>query len=291
MDISIVVVSYNTAHIIQKTIDSALMQQGLNFEIIVIDNNSPDDNSAEVLQSYGQRIQLILNKENVGAGRAYNQAFAKAKGRYLYILNPDAEFQTQTDLKTVLEYMEQNPQIGLAGTKVLENDGTTVVLPHMSYPYQKHIKQKFTDLPGDIAWVLGASTILRGTALEKVNGFHKDFFLYGDDADMAMRMRKQGYEIGYINNVVVKHLKAGSEHNTPRYAYWVKKQEGLHAFIFNHYSKQDVRRILKKDIRRAKWRMRLLALSKLLFGANNLNLAKQERYRAIYTTSTNRLES
>lgn len=284
IDVSVVIVSYNTSHIIHNAIDSVLSQQNLNFEVIIIDNNSPD-NSRDVLEQYRTKVSLVYNKDNIGAGQAVNQGYRMARGRICYLLNPDAVLQSTTALRELVDFVDAHPEYGLVGTRVLEDNGATDVLPKKQYPYQQHISSCFDDLPGDLAWVLGASTAMPKKIFEQTGGYAKEFFLYGDEVDFCMRLRKLGYQVGYAKHVVVKHIGGGSEHNTHAYAYWVKKQGGLHNFILNHYSANDIEKILRIDSFRSKYRSVLLGLLKKVFKLTPKQQEKLDRYKAIYDTS------
>lgn len=288
-DISVVIVSYNTASMITKAIDSVLKQKNVRFELIVIDNWSPD-NSVAVLRSYQDKINLIVNSSNLGSGQAANQGFRRARGKLLYLLNPDAELQSELALSAICRFMRNHSRCGLAGTRVLEQQDTVDVLPRLSYPFQQYTKANFDHLPGKIAWVLGASIALRQDVFELTGGFSKDYFLYGDEVDLCLRIRKHGYEIDYIQDVVVSHLGRGSEKNTRAYDYWIKKQKGLYTFIKAHYSMEDSVRILRIEKNRAFWRSLFLQISKRFFGLNSQQLEKLERYRAIYDSSKWSLE-
>src|SRR5688572_16305853 len=118
IDVSIIIVNYNTASLIPDCINSILQQQGVQCEIIVVDNAS-QDNSAEVLQSLGNPIIPILNKDNLGFGKANNQAARQAKGRYVFLLNPDASLQSPDGLRGLIAFMETNPNYGLVGPKII----------------------------------------------------------------------------------------------------------------------------------------------------------------------------
>lgn len=284
IEISVVIVSYNTSHIIGDTVKSVLEQENVKYELTIIDNNSPD-NSQEYLMQYQSDANVILNKDNIGSGQAVNQGYRLAKGRICYLLNPDAVLQSKTALRDLVDYMDAHPEYGLVGTKVLEDNGQTNVLPRKKYPCEKHITQDLSKLPGDIAWVLGASTAMPKKIFEMTGGYAKEFFLYGDEVDFCIRLRKHGYQVGYCENVVVSHLGGGSEHNTKAYAYWIKKQAGVHNFILNHYTSDDVQRILHIEARRSKFRMRLLNFKKKFFGLTPKQQEKFDRYQAIYDTS------
>ncbi len=287
MDISIITVNYNTSKYIRQCLDSVLSQQGIEFEIIVIDNAS-QDNSLIILEQYRDKnhIKLIANNQNLGFGRANNLAFKYCQGRYIFLLNPDAKFTEPNALKNMLSYMQQHPEIGIAGTHIIDSAGTKPTLPKLLYPGQKYIApDPFAQLPGDIAWILGASMMLPRHVYEQTGGFDEDYFLYGDETDWCLRIRKAGYHIGYNAKVSVTHIARGSERNTPTYDYWHKKQCGLHLFYRKHYSPKQCALLLKRDLKRSKRRTFLLNLKQYVRKLTQTDKIKYDRHQAIINTS------
>jgi N-acetylglucosaminyl-diphospho-decaprenol L-rhamnosyltransferase len=284
IDISILIINYNTASLIPTCVNSILQQQGVQCEIIVVDNASAD-NSAEVLQSLGNQIIPILNKDNLGFGKANNQAAKQAQGRYLFLLNPDANLQSPNGLRELIAFMETNPNYGLVGPKIISKDRDHVSLPAKNYPGQKYSAFKFEKLPGEIAWVLGAGMLIRRDLYNQIGGFDEDYFLYGEDADICLRIRQQGYAIGYCENVIVEHIGGGSEKRTPTEQLWRKKLNGAQLFYKKHYPREVARGIVKNKARRAYWRYLLLKIKQKLMPLSAREAGKYLRYKTVYETS------
>ena len=89
IDVSVIVVTYNSAPCIKECLNSIIGQQGPRFEIIIVDNASADD-TVSVVRGIGAVVRLLSNQENVGFGRGCNQGVATSRGRFLYLFNPDA---------------------------------------------------------------------------------------------------------------------------------------------------------------------------------------------------------
>ena len=231
MDVSVIIVSYNTAKLIRSCIDSVRMQKNVRFEIIVVDNASADK-SAEVIRTYGEQVSLIVNSDNIGFGRANNLAFKKARGHYIFLLNPDARFVKNTALATMVRFMDAHPEFGIVGTLIDQADEQ--VKPYMYYPCYKFIGRDYSDLPGDIAWIAGASMMTRAEVIDKTCGFDEDFFLYWEETDWCLRIREGGYAVGYNPEVVVQHIQGASEQNTSQYDYALKRQNSLYLFCRKH---------------------------------------------------------
>src|SRR6266446_5029461 len=122
MDVSIVIVTYNSASSIADCLKSVQEQQDVQSELLVIDNASSDE-TVNVVR--GSRVNPILieNRENVGFGRACNQGFGASKGRYIYLLNPDAELIGSNALATLCRALSEHKTWGLAGSRVVSATG------------------------------------------------------------------------------------------------------------------------------------------------------------------------
>lgn len=275
MDISLLIVNYNTASLVKKCIESLLTQQNVNFEIIVVDNNSHDD-SVAVLQQFVPHITLITNQDNKGFGKANNQAFTLSQGRYIFMLNPDALCMTDQDLQHAVQFMDENSQFGLAGTRILNHHQSLEQTVYYHYPRQKQTHADFSHLPGKIATVLGASMLARREVFARINGFDEDFFLYGEETDLCLRIRKLGYSIGYCESVTVQHVGGASEKGNPREEILAKKKNGKLLFYRKHYPHADVCKIVKHDLARARFHLFRLFLIKCLFG---LNKKQENKYK------------
>lgn len=283
MNVSVIIVNYNTAHVVKHCIDSILKQIQVNYEIIVVDNAS-QDNSLEVLKTYNDKIKLIASETNLGFGKANNLAFKQSQGYYIFLLNPDAEFIQADALYHMINYMQANPQYGLVGTRVVNQDQSVEELPNYLYPKQHLLKHTALKLCGKIAWVIGASVMLPRDVYLKVNGFDEDFFLYGEDADICFRIREQGWEIGHNITVTVAHIGSASELKTPRYEFYRKKQQALYLFYKKHYAFADYHYLIKRDQRLALIRLIILWPQVFILKISSF-LVRYVKYQAIYATT------
>ncbi len=284
MEISIIIVTYNSAGQISLCLDSLLKQAGVGFEVLVVDNASQDSTLAE-LKKFGQKIQAIASPENLGFGRGNNLGFAASKGRYIYLLNPDARLDDAGALKELCQSMEANPRWGMAGTVLRSSDGGHESRPATEYPGQRHVSRDFSKLPGGIAWVGGASMVIRRELYEKLGGFDPDFFLYSEETDFCLRMRELGFEVGHISKVTVEHIGGASEDLHDPYGSSARKLRGLILFRQKHYPPADCVWLAKRDLRRARFRMVWNSLLARLQPPRSTAWLKYRQYRAIWEVS------
>lgn len=280
VDLSIIIVSYNTIDLIGICLDSIAGERDCGKEVFIIDNASTDDN-VDLLRRNYPWVHLIANKENRGFAAANNQVLPRCQGRYILFLNPDTKVEPGS-LRKFISFMETNPHIGLAGSKVIYPDGSLQESVSYRYPGQRHAIHELSGLKGSIACVLGASMIARAEIVRNVGGFDEDFFLYGDDQDLCLRIRKAGYEVGYCDAAVVVHLGGQSERKSTSEELWRKKTQAEYLFYKKHYFPKTIARISRNQLLKAYWRVATLTL--FLPFARNKEKVKEKltKYRATY---------
>jgi GT2 family glycosyltransferase len=246
IDISVVVVTYNSAICVDKCLNSALVQKDCSYEIIIVDNASEDE-TVSIVGKYP--VKLLACDENLGFGRGCNLGFSHSTGNLIYFLNPDAWLESEVGFARICRAFSQHLQWGMAGTRVLNTKSGRESLPSKVYPGQTGEQKELTRLPGDIAWVIGASMIIRRDVFEKLNGFDGDYFLYGEETDLCLRLRKQGYEIGHITEVTAYHIGGASEDSIDPYKTAEKKARGMILFRKKHYSYELCLKLAIKDLK------------------------------------------
>jgi len=216
---------------LKQTLESVYKSvSGIETEVFVVDNNSFDGSSQMVRSAYPDVI-LIENSENQGFSKANNKGIKRARGDYVLILNPDTVVQEDT-FKTLIKFLDEHPEAGAAGCKVLNADGTLqlacrrstptplVVLPKILglstlFPKSKLLaKYNLTYLDEDevseVDAVSGSFVMVRKTVIEEIGLFDEDFFMFGEDLDWFFRMRKAGYKIYYVPYTKIIHYKGES---------------------------------------------------------------------------------
>ncbi len=229
-DISILILNWNTRDLLAACLDSIARTCGdLNIETIVLDNASTDD-SQDMLRARYPGVRLIANKENVGFARGNNQAAAASRGKYVLLLNSDAELH-EGALGALCELVAQNPTIGAVGARLCNPDGSFQA-SHTHFPTQL---QEFLILSGlgrkllgqwypsrgpeedkgpqMVDYVEGACILLRKSAYEQVGGMDGNFFMYAEEVDLCYSLKQRGWEVWYHPQArVLHHGGASSRH-------------------------------------------------------------------------------
>jgi len=278
MDISVIIVSYNTADLTLRCIASVRSSTG-EKEIFVVDNASTDGSAAAVRKKFPE-VPLIENPQNLGFGAANNRALKICRGRYVVFLNPDTVVRFDA-LSRAVSYMDAHPDIGLAGARILNPDGSPQESISWRYPGEKFAKDETKGLPGKIACVLGAFMIARRPLIDELGGFDEDFFLYGEDEDLAWRVREKGFSIGYIEEAEVLHWGGRSEAQTPPPELFEKKLRAEYLFYTKHYRPQTISRIKRSQRRKAIYRLITLGLTAPFSRDRFAHANKTRRYRLV----------
>lgn len=237
MDVSIIIVNYNTKELIKNCINSIYKYTNdIEFEIIVSDNGSIDG-SIEMLKSEFPNVILIENNANLGFGKANNKGLRIAKGKYIFYLNSDTVLLNNA-VKIFYDYWEQSPnknEIGALGCNLLDGDGKIThsgegfpskkkilknalmdflhilklsvffFLPEsFSFTKKKSIKNETKKIIGDIDYVIGADLFLKN---DKFALFDETFILYYEDSDLQLLMKENGLRRILIDGPKIQHLE------------------------------------------------------------------------------------
>jgi len=278
-DYSAIIVSYNSEEVIEGCLAKLCSSEKPPTKIVVVDNHSKD-RSVDFVRRGFPHVALIANQTNRGFAAANNQALPLCTGSYIFCLNPDAEVRADATA-CAIHYMEAKQEIGIAGCRILNADGAPQDSVSLRYPGQKYAGRTLDHLPGKTASVLGAALIVRSALMRQLSGFDEDFFLYGEDQDLCLRVRKAGYMVGFIPESVVMHVGGHSEQSSPSSEVWRKKITAEAIFQRKHYSRGTAKRIRRANLARCLWRLLLLSLTKTFGCCTKDTEAKIAKYRAI----------
>jgi GT2 family glycosyltransferase len=231
MDLSIIIVNWNSARYTLECISSILSTtHRLEYEIIVVDNASTDD-SRHALSGALPRTKVILSPENVGFARANNLAVPESRGHTLLFLNPDTRVIGDA-IPRLFAALQASPSIGAVGCRLLNGDLTLQTSCLQRFPTIfnqltdiEWLKRQFptlrlwgmaplfahgTGVPFDVQAVSGACVMLKRSTFDRVGWFSTDYFLYTEDIDLCYKVRQAGLRVGYVADAEVIHYGGGS---------------------------------------------------------------------------------
>jgi len=232
IDISIIVVSWNSAQYLPACLSSLAAGAGrLSYETFVVDNGSRDG-SAELVRAAFPWACLIANSANRGFAVANNQALRQARGRYMLLLNPDTKVHDQA-IEKVVRFMDERPGTAACGCLLLNEDGspqhTVRRFPTFSYALASRtilgrlgffrrsydrvrMRGEVFDRIMEVDQPSGAALFLRQDALARVGLLDEGYFLFFEEVDLCRRIRDRGYIIHLFPEAQITHFGGGSRH-------------------------------------------------------------------------------
>jgi GT2 family glycosyltransferase len=225
-DVSVVIVSYRVPDLLRACLASIEREtSGCSYEVIVVENAS-GDGSAQLVRDEFPSVRLIALDENIGFAAGSNLGARAADGEYVLMLNPDTELVGDT-LTALVEYARAHPRAGLVGGRTLNAAGEldpgscwgaqslwSLVcfasgLSSLFRGSRLFNPESLNGWPRDSARrvdiVTGCLCLAPRTVWDELGGFDETFFMYGEDADLAARARKRGYQPAITPDAVIVH--------------------------------------------------------------------------------------
>jgi len=256
--VTVAVVNYNAGEYLEKCLRSILAEgRSVSTEIIVVDNASTDGSSNRIRSGFPD-VTLIALEKNLGYGGGANEAFAVASGEVFLLLNADIELE-EGCLSSLLRFMEEHPQSGIVGCRLLESDrspqrscrsfpslsgylfettGLYRLFPKSAIFGAYHMSTMDYDMPARIDVPLGALLAVRREVWRELGGMDRRFFMYSEETDLCYRAHKRGWEIWYSPDSVAIHHGGKSTDSMP-----------VRMFVENHRSRVLFMRIHRGRLR------------------------------------------
>jgi hypothetical protein len=256
LDLSVVIVNYNTRDLLRDCLKSALESRGpIAFEVAVVDNASTDGSADMVRQEFPQ-LRLIASPVNGGYAYANNLGLRAAQpARYCLLLNPDTVLPPSA-LADMVAYMDSKPDAGVAGPRLVLADGSLDLACRRGFPSPAVSLYRFSGLSrlfprsrrfgrynmtyldpdeeAEVDSVVGAFMMVRAEAIAQAGLLDEAFFMYGEDLDWAFRIKQAGWKVYYNPAVTVLHYKRAASRHSKRAQY--EFQRAMLVFYRKHYA-------------------------------------------------------
>ena len=220
--VSVVVVNCNRRDLLRDCLRSLAAQQGVSFEVILVDNGSADGSPEMALSEFASgvpfHLRLLSNPDNRGFCEANNQGIAVARGEFVALLNNDAVAEPDW-IAALLAAFDGRPDVGMAASKILvyEDPARIDKAGHLIYLDGQNrgrgageIDHGQYDRVEEVLWPDGCACMYRKSMLDQIGGFDEDFFAYADDAELGLRARICGWGCFYIPTAVVRHHRGAT---------------------------------------------------------------------------------
>ena len=254
MTLSVVIVSYQVRYYLAQCLDSLNRAlEGMDGEVIVVDNHSSDDTVPYIRKHYPW-VRLIANNHNLGFARANNIALNLAQGKYILFVNPDVVV-SENALKDCVCYLSEHDDAGALGVCMLNRDCSRALESRRGvptpltafykmsglcglYPKSHRLGRYYMgwlpwDFPVEIEIVSGAFTMMRTAVMRQMAGYDEEYFMYGEDIDLSYRLLKAGYKNYYLP-IQILHYKGESTHKSS-FRYVHVFYEAMLIFLQKHF--------------------------------------------------------
>ncbi len=256
MDISIIIVNYNLSKEVDQCLQSIIHNvHDVNYEVIIVDNFSPDKNQLKLELKYSDKdnFHFFYLNENVGFGSANNYGFTHSKGEIICFLNPDT-ILIENFFNSFMKLFKENPSIGILGPGIINNNRKL----EKSFGYYPNILSELLNLfflqnflemfwmkkklkNGnncliDVDWVTGAALIIRRELFSTIKGFDPKFFMYNEEIDLCKRANENGSLIKYFSQNKLIHL-GGASSKKNYFLFTMTSYESKLYYINKHFNK------------------------------------------------------
>lgn len=226
-DLSVIVVNYNTAHLLDRCLKAlGKACEGLSLELVIVDNASRDE-SASYIRDHFPWATLIANAANVGFGRANNQAVQVCTAPFILLLNADAYVYPDA-IRQSLEHMAKEPRCGVLGAHLVDEAGNGI-FSGRRFPSSWEMFLLRTGLlsrsgkrppaPAEVPsqppvqdcdWVVGCFYLVRRSLIDQIGLFDPRYFLYYEEVDHCLAAHAAGWRVQCLNTARVTHVGGGS---------------------------------------------------------------------------------
>lgn len=223
--VSIVIVFYKGKENLKRCLQS--IKSNVSYEIILVNNSKLPLSEIKTIATKVKNITYIDSPHNVGYGAGNNLGAKKAKGEYLFILNPDTEIQEET-VETLLKFLEENKKAAIIAPNLIDEKGKVFsqlgsreltplrgvvalsfinkILPNNKISKHYWLKDLPMDELREVDVVPGSAFLIRKNVFEKVGMFDENFFLFFEESDLGKRIKKAGYKLFITPQAEVKHF-------------------------------------------------------------------------------------
>ncbi len=262
MDLSIIIVNYQTYELTKQTIDSIINKDHpFQYEIYMVDNASPDDSLERLQKDFAPEqetglIKFMANNRNSGFAHANNLALKESNAKYVLLLNSDTVILNRA-LAKCINHMEEDSSIGALGCKVVLPDGSLDKACRRSFPTfsvsfyrmvglsrlfpksKRFGRYNLTFLDEnqtyEVDCLVGAFMLVRSEAIQEVGLLDEQFFMYGEDIDWCYRIKSGGWKVVYYSDAEIVHYKGGSNNNLDKPRLIREFYRSMYLFYNKHY--------------------------------------------------------
>jgi GT2 family glycosyltransferase len=261
IDLSIIIVNYKSWSVLAECLDSFVQYTPkLNYEIIVIDNDSQDGEIEPFSEKYPQ-VNFIKNTGNNGFAHGCNLGANNSRGKYLLFLNPDTVLTNSAAIDELFNFAQHNPNVGITSCRRINPKGKPEREMAFANPWliiswiraiyklvnKAKIRKKFPEdkMIWHPDWIAGSVVLIEKKLFNKIGRWNQDsFWMYYEDVDLCRKVKRQDKEIALLRNVELKHAHGGSSRRNPKTTAITKSEVVTSSHVYIQLHTQGLNRVL-----------------------------------------------
>lgn len=232
MDVSVIMINYNTYDLTKNALESIFKYTiGISYEIILVDNMSPDGSGEKLRDEFLQQINYVQSGGNLGTSKAFNIGLSRACGKYVLWLNTDILLK-ENFIKKLFDYMEDNAHCGICGGNVLDYEGKPAHSFCRKFPNLRTLRRSqcvvylllckifrrrffdqynYSNRPMKVGYITGADMMIRRELFDVVGNFDEDIFMYGEESEFTYRVvHRTAMSVISVPHAKIYHLEGAS---------------------------------------------------------------------------------
>lgn len=256
MDVSIIIVNYNTSRHLRKCLSSIYFYiKKIEWEVLVVDNNSPDRSIEKLCEEFPM-VKFYYRNVNDGFGAGCNFAVKCSKGKYVYFVNPDITFINNA-VYEFFKFMEEHTDVGICSGLLIDANGellyTYNYFPSISWEFSLAISRRYDEKINElfnyalinekykkefeVDWLVGASMFVRVSYFKMIKGFDANIFLYYEDVDLSFRLREIKKRVFILSWIKIQHYQKSSvEDVNDSDVYYFNMHKGKLYYMYKHFN-------------------------------------------------------
>jgi hypothetical protein len=261
IDLSIIIVNYKSWSVLTECLDSFVQYTPkLNYEIIVVDNDSQDGEIESFSEKYPQ-VNFIKNTGNNGFAHGCNLGADNSRGKYLLFLNPDTVLTNSAAIDELFNFAQHNPNVGITSCRRINPKGKPEREIAFANPWliiswiraiyklvnKAKIQKKFpeNEMIWYPDWIAGSVVLIEKKLFNKIGRWDQDsFWMYYEDVDLCRKIKRQDKEIALLRNVELKHAHGGSSRRNPKTTAITKSEVITSSHVYIQLHTQGLNRVL-----------------------------------------------
>lgn len=227
---AVIICNYNKCEYVVNCIQSVIESKTDDYDIFVVDNASTDNSVTRIRELYGDKVNLLVNQENLGGSGGFNTGICKAVSlgyTYLWCLDNDVLVDEQA-LPPLVDFLDTHPDVGMVGSKVVHMEDPAVIQQYgitvnfKDFSVEANYYNRYDDdsIPSVVYSdaVAACSVLVRSSLVEQIGPMPEENFLYWDDTEWGIRCNLAGYKVASLGSSVVAHAMGAKQEDVSTFA-------------------------------------------------------------------------